>query len=326
MTTSWVRPESRRSIAAASASDAGLPRIASPHTTTVSAPSTGRSSRAATAAALARASRSAAAAPLRPAGGLPPLPIRRRDAARPGSARMRARRGEAEARTTRAPGAPTRGGTGSRRAQSIGSGPSCLETNSSAPCTVRASRWLAMGARVYRTMGMSTHCMVALIMLMTSFPAIVPAMSSSITITSGLSSAMAARAARPSTALRNGISALSRAASVGSAGLGVVVDEQHRLAPAGAHGRRSPAGRSSWATSKPGRSPAARSSPRASRASISSWERRRACTSAISASRLAPCCARRRETSPRTHAALPAARAGRGARRRRPAAAPAAGA
>src|SRR5262245_26316932 len=94
------------------------------------------------------------------------------------------------------------------------SGPAAPFTmKSSAPWIVRASFWLSIGARVYSRIGMSTHSMVALIMLITSLPAIPAVTSSSRTITSGRSAAMAARPSLPSSAVRTGTSAFSRAAT-----------------------------------------------------------------------------------------------------------------
>ena len=60
---------------------------------------------------------------------------------------------------------------------------------------------------------MSTHSMVALIMLMTSLPAMAPRKSSSSAITSGFSSAIAWRPACPSAKARTGTEACSSSAT-----------------------------------------------------------------------------------------------------------------
>ena len=85
---------------------------------------------------------------------------------------------------------------------------------------------------------MSTHSMVALIMLITSLPAMAPPMPSSSTSTSGRSSAMAAqRGVAVGDATRTGTSARLERVHRRLAGLRVVVDQQHALAPPRAHRR-----------------------------------------------------------------------------------------
>src|SRR5438874_4371888 len=102
VSTSWVRPERRRSISAASTSEPGLPRIAPPATTTVSAPMTGSvRSPSATAAAFARARRSTAASGASPGRRSSATSEGATRYGTPRRSRSRARRGDAEASTTR---------------------------------------------------------------------------------------------------------------------------------------------------------------------------------------------------------------------------------
>src|SRR6266496_912432 len=100
VTTSWARPARRASMTKASSAEPGLPRMWPSQTTSVSAASTGSDSRRATAAAFARARRSTAAAPSSPGRSDSSSSDTTTRKLMPRSRRMRARRGEAEARTS----------------------------------------------------------------------------------------------------------------------------------------------------------------------------------------------------------------------------------
>ena len=95
-------------------------------------------------------------------------------------------------------------------------GPLDFGTTSSAPWIWRASFWFDTVSRVHSTMGMSTHSIVALIMLTRSLPPKSPPRPSSRTITSGFSSAMAEIAAWPSSKVRTGTWARRSSAAAAS--------------------------------------------------------------------------------------------------------------
>src|SRR5512142_1152033 len=104
VTTEWLRPESAASMRRASAASAGLPKTVPSRKTSVSAARTGRSVERAASRAFVRASRRAAATAFSPgsrSSGIPEGATRKRI---PSAVRISARRGDAEARRSRASG------------------------------------------------------------------------------------------------------------------------------------------------------------------------------------------------------------------------------